>query len=93
MKEITLTLAEANVLHDIIAPSRGVQVGGGVHVEIPDDWEARVRAGERVPGCTYYAPGSVDLADAEQAIIAASTDPRLDDIKAAVLAAPEIDTP
>lgn len=89
MKTLTLTLADANLLHDVIPPRAGAHVGGGYHVPIPDDWEARVRAGQHVSGCTYYAPGAVDLTAEEEAIVAASADVRLVTLKTALALTPE----
>lgn len=89
MKTITITLEESQAIHDAIPPTAGVPVGGGVHVVIPDDWDARVRAGERVSGCTYFAPGDVTLTAAEEVIIDAAADVRLASVQTALSVAVE----
>jgi hypothetical protein len=53
--EATVEL-DARVCNKLVLPKRGEQRGRGIHVPIPEDWEARILAGERVPGCTYVAP-------------------------------------
>jgi len=47
------TRADVDLLNQIEPPFRGLHVGGGIHVEIPDDWAERIANGEDVPGCTY----------------------------------------
>lgn len=47
------TQADADAINKLAAPTRGCQAGGGVHVEIPDDWHEMIMDGEDVPGCSY----------------------------------------
>lgn len=47
--------ADADVCNNVEPPARGCHAGAGVHVDIPPDWQARILAGQQVPGCTYYA--------------------------------------
>ncbi len=47
------TKADVDLLNSIEPPTKGVHVGAGIHVEIPDDWAERIAAGEDIPGCTY----------------------------------------
>ncbi|MEI9950796.1 MAG: hypothetical protein WDO74_17905 [Pseudomonadota bacterium] len=47
------TRADVDLLNAIEPPVKGVHVGGGIHVEIPDDWAERIANGEDVPGCSY----------------------------------------
>ena len=67
------TRADAALLNELEPPIRGVHVGGGLHVEIPEDWAERIAAGEDVPGCTYariQADGSLLVSDSVQAELA-----------------------
>jgi hypothetical protein len=45
---------DADVCNNIDPPVAGCHAGGGIHVTIPGDWQARILAGQQVPGCTYY---------------------------------------
>ncbi len=56
------TQADADLCNAIESPSRGCPAGGGVQVAIPSDWQARIAAGQAVPGCTYYKPTVDDAA-------------------------------
>jgi hypothetical protein len=49
------TQDDADVCNAIQAPTKGCDAGPGVHIAIPPDWLARIKAGEHVPGCTYHA--------------------------------------
>lgn len=54
MRQIkSATKADVDLLNQIEPPTRGVHAGGGIHVDIPADWAARIANGEEVPGCTY----------------------------------------
>lgn len=67
------TPADAALCNQLEPPARGVNVGGGIHVVIPDDWQARIAAGQDVPGCSYAridADGSLVVSDVVQAQLA-----------------------
>ena len=67
MKEIkSASLDMVVIANSIIPPVKGVHVGGGIHVTIPDDWETRINNGEEVPGCSYAkieSDGSLSIDD------------------------------
>jgi hypothetical protein len=52
---------DADVCNNSEAPAHGCDAGGGLHVVIPADWQARILAGQQVPGCTYYALDGASL--------------------------------
>ena len=82
MKRVIVTATECNLANRLIAPTQGTHVGGGTHVVIPEDYEARILAGDLVPGCTYAAPTShavvtadtLDVLDALETALASSLD-------------------
>jgi len=45
---------DADVCNAVDPPTQGCHAGGGIHLAIPSDWQARIAAGQQVPGCTYY---------------------------------------
>lgn len=47
------TQADANLCNALDPPTPGCNAGGGVHIQIPPDFAARIAAGQDVPGCTY----------------------------------------
>jgi len=49
------TQDDASVCNAIQPPTLGCHAGGGRHIAIPPDWQARITAGETVPGCTHFA--------------------------------------
>ena len=97
MKTLSLTSADCAELNKAIAPQRGVPLGGGVHVTIPDDWLDRIMRGEKVPGCRYFEPspdGVVIIADEVEPVLSAAKVAKVDAILAkpeAVLADPVMD--
>lgn len=76
--------ADADLCNALELPSKGCQAGGGLQLTIPIDWQARVAAGQDVPGCTYAKPiaGSLYVDDFTQqqlaipAVISALTAPQ-----------------
>lgn len=46
---------DADCCNYIDPPVQGCHAGGGLHVVIPADWQARIAAGQQVPGCSYHA--------------------------------------
>jgi len=79
------TQADADLCNVLDPPSKGCHAGGGIHVTIPPDWQARIAAGQDVPGCSYYRVaenGTIAIADqvpmqlAIPAVIAALTPPQ-----------------
>lgn len=46
---------DADTCNAVDAPVQGCHAGGGLHVAIPGDWQARIAAGQQVPGCSYHA--------------------------------------
>jgi len=46
---------DAEVCNALEPPSVGCHAGQGVHVEIPDNWKARIHGNQQVPGCTYHS--------------------------------------
>ena len=60
------TLSDAKFINQLIPQIKGVHVGGGIHVTIPDDWETKISNGEEVPGCSYAkieSDGSLSIDD------------------------------
>jgi len=51
---------DADVCNNIDPPARGCHAGPGAHVVIPADWQARILAGQQVPGCSYYSLDGTD---------------------------------
>lgn len=45
--------ADADVCNALSPPTKGCSAGGGLHIVIPLDWQARIAAGQDVPGCTH----------------------------------------
>lgn len=45
--------ADADTCNAVEAPTAGTPTGGGIHVDIPVDWQTQVSAGNHVAGCTY----------------------------------------
>lgn len=45
--------ADADVCNALSPPTKGCHAGSGIHVVIPADWQARIAAGQEVPGCSY----------------------------------------
>jgi hypothetical protein len=64
---VTITQEEQEVSNLLDPPHVGTNRGGGVHVTIPPDWQARIAAGEHVPGVHYYRrdaeTGEIDAPD------------------------------
>lgn len=58
------------IANGLVAPVIGCHAGRGIHVTIPDDWQARCMAGEWIAGCTstakdrYYA--NILISDLQQ---------------------------
>lgn len=48
------TQLDADVCNNIDPPVIGCHAGAGLHVTIPGDWQARILAGQQVPGCSYH---------------------------------------
>lgn len=46
--------ADADICNALDPPVIGTNVGGGAHVVIPGDWQARIALGQDVPGCQYH---------------------------------------
>ena len=44
---------DADVCNALSPPTQGCHAGAGIHVVIPADWQARIAAGQDVPGCSY----------------------------------------
>jgi len=44
---------DADVCNALSLPTQGCHAGAGIHVVIPADWQARIAAGQDVPGCSY----------------------------------------
>ena len=66
------TIADAQACNVLVPPMRGAQAGGGIHIPIPDDWQARILAGQEVPGCTYAhleIDGTLSVSDSAQAAL------------------------
>ncbi len=47
--------ADADLCNVVDAPARGCNTSLGLQIIIPPDWQARIAAGQVVPGCTYHA--------------------------------------
>lgn len=54
-KRVAATQTDADLCNAIEPPVRGCHAGEGLHVAIPSDWQARILAGQHVPGCSYAA--------------------------------------
>lgn len=70
MKAVVGTLEECNALRAAIDkslgfPRKGVQVGGGIHVDQPDDWDGN---GECPPGWTATAVQIVEPTGDDKAL-------------------------
>lgn len=64
------TPADVSVCNTLDPPIKGVNVGDGIHVVIPDNWADLIAQGVDVPGCTYAAiqgDGSLVVSDLVQA--------------------------
>lgn len=44
---------DADVCNALSPPTKGCHAGSGIHIVIPSDWQARIAAGQEVPGCSY----------------------------------------
>lgn len=62
------TQADADVCNAVDPPARGCHAGEGLHVVIPADWQARILAGQQVPGCTYHTLQAEGLASTLDAL-------------------------
>lgn len=74
---LNASIQDANLINSIVPPQKGINVGGGIHIIIPDNWADLISQGIDVPGCTYakvQADGSLPVADSVQVQLAA--DPR-----------------
>ena len=47
--------ADADLCNAVDLPTLGCHAGGGLHVNIPGDWQTRIAAAQAVPGVTYYS--------------------------------------
>jgi hypothetical protein len=50
------TQTDADIANAMDSPVAGVHVGPGIHVVIPEDFAARIAAGQDVAGCNYVRP-------------------------------------
>jgi hypothetical protein len=96
MTKILLSRADCDKVNACVPPTAGVPVGGGIHIDIPADWQARIAAGIPVPGCTYVLPdadGAVTIAPELTAKLQASPDPRAAQVLAVIAVAVPIPDP
>lgn len=70
---VSATPADVQLCNQLEPPVAGCPAGGGIHVVVPDDWQAWIAAGQDVPGCSYAridADGSLIVTDVVQAQLA-----------------------
>lgn len=90
MTRIPLSRSDCDKVNVVVPPTAGVPVGGGIHVVVPADWQARIAAGIPVPGCTYLLPdtdGAVTISPELTAKLQASPDPRAAQVLAVIAVA------
>lgn len=54
----TATQADADLCNAVDPPVLGCPAGAGIQIVFPVDWQARIAAGQLVPGCTYHQTNS-----------------------------------
>jgi hypothetical protein len=95
MTQYTLTLADCAKINIVVPPVAGVAIGGGIHVDIPPDWAAKIASGVPVPGCSFVLPdagGNVDVDEGLLSKLNASGKPEAAAISAKIaIATPVVD--
>ena len=68
MKTVAAIQLDADICNTVDPPVRGCHAGFGIHVLIPADYQARILAGEDMPGCNYHRLDSGQLVVSDVAI-------------------------